>query len=94
MDFQTLFSKYKWQEIKNCSGRYKLLQKGISLEDLLGSSYVEKVFESEKARDLVVVEQIEGGGILSYKKADGSYLHTLNNIEGLNRKLADLGIKL
>jgi hypothetical protein len=36
----------------------------------------------------------EGGGLVSYRKPDGAYLHTLNTPDGLARKLAQLGIEL
>ncbi len=48
----------------------------------------------EGARDAVIVGQFEGGGIISCRKEDNTYLHTLNTEEGLERKLAQLGISL
>ncbi len=45
-----------------------------------------------KARDRVVVTRFEEWGLISYARADGSWLHTANTPEGLRRKLADLGI--
>jgi len=41
-----------------------------------------------------VVSDLGKGGLISYKRADGTYLHTLNTAEGLERKLASLGIEL
>jgi hypothetical protein len=40
----------------------------------------------------VLVVVCEGGGLISYRKPDGSYVHTLNTKEGLNRKLDQLGL--
>ena len=48
----------------------------------------------EGARDAVIVGRFEGGGIISCRKEDNTYLHTLNTEEGLERKLAQLGISL
>jgi hypothetical protein len=44
------------------------------------------------ARDPVIVARFEDGGLISYLRADGTYVHTLNTCEGLERKLAQLGI--
>jgi hypothetical protein len=44
------------------------------------------------ARDPVLVARFEDGGLISYRRADGTYVHTLNTREGLERKLAQLGI--
>ena len=41
----------------------------------------------------VVVIRFADGGLISYRKADGSYIHTLNTCDGLHRKLAQLGIE-
>jgi hypothetical protein len=43
-------------------------------------------------RDTVLVARFADGGLISYLRADGTYVHTLNTCEGLERKLAQLGI--
>jgi hypothetical protein len=43
------------------------------------------------ARDPVVVTPFEDGGLISYRKPDGLFLHTLNTREGFERKLVQLG---
>jgi len=48
----------------------------------------------EKARDTVLVAPLDRGGVISYQRADGSFVHTLNTPEGFARKLAQLGIIL
>ncbi|MDQ3746427.1 MAG: hypothetical protein M3444_18800 [Acidobacteriota bacterium] len=53
-----------------------------------------KEFRVEGARDPVVAGRFEGGGLISYRKGGGTYLHTLNTEEGFERKLAQLGIEL
>ena len=44
------------------------------------------------ARDPVIVTPLDDGGLISYRKADGLFLHTLNTREGFERKLRQLGI--
>jgi hypothetical protein len=44
------------------------------------------------ARDPVLVARFAEGGLISYRRADGTYVHTLNTRDGLERKLAQLGI--
>jgi hypothetical protein len=45
------------------------------------------------AKDPVIVTPLDDGGLISYRKADGLFLHTLNTREGLERKLRQLGIR-
>ncbi len=63
-----------------------------SVSRLLGERIPESPRISSNARDAVVVTPLEGGGLISYKREDGTYRHTLNTPEGFARKLADLGI--
>ena len=51
-------------------------------------------FQVKTAQDPVVVTVLEAGGLISYRKPDGGYLHTLNTEEGFRRKLEQLGIGL
>ncbi len=87
---------WDWKPMRNCPGRYVL--RGASAEwpteNLLGREVETSEFHTDVARDTVVVAALEGGGIISYKRADGSYLHTLNTPEGFRRKLLQLGINL
>ena len=45
---------------------------------------------SPMARDPVIVTPFEDGGLISYRKPDSLFLHTLNTREGFERKLAQL----
>ena len=45
------------------------------------------------AKDLVMVAPLTDGGLISYRKPDGVYIHTLNSREGFERKLQQLGIQ-
>ena len=45
------------------------------------------------ARDPVIVTAFDDGGLISYRKPEGVFVHTLNTREGLERKLRELGIR-
>jgi hypothetical protein len=45
------------------------------------------------AKDRVVVAVFDDGGLISYRRPDGTFLHTLNSPEGFERKLQQLGIR-
>ncbi len=99
LSFQELKANHTWKPIANCSGRYilKYAPRDLSFEDLLGKdkelSRIQE-FQTTKTKDTVFVVLFAGGGIISYKRSDGSFVHTLNDNSGLARKLADLGIDL
>lgn len=63
-----------------------------SPEELLGSDIDCSEHRSEQAPDIVIVARMEDGGLISYRKKDGGYVHTLNTPEGYARKLSHLGI--
>jgi hypothetical protein len=96
MRFAELKAKWNWKPIHNCSGRYILCDaEGIlSPEDLLGHEVQLSEFRVDKARDIVLVARLGDGGLISYKRLDGTYLHTLNTVAGFERKLLQLGIEL
>ena len=84
-----------WQPIPNCPGRYVLAGGPVAappdqIAVPIGDS-VEHVVAVTK--DPVIVTLFEDGGLISYRKQDGTYLHTLNTREGLERKLRQLGIR-
>lgn len=96
MTFEELMTNWRWTPIRNCPGRYRLSDapSDLSPEELLGPDIEMRTFQVPAARDIVVVSDLGKGGLISYKRADGTYLHTLNTAEGLERKLASLGIEL
>jgi len=96
MRFAELKSKRNWKPIRACPGRYVLLDgnKTLSPEDLLSHEVEVSEFHVDKAKDIVVVAKLKDGGLISYKKIDGTYLHTLNTSEGFERKLSQLEITL
>lgn len=95
MNFETLKNRWQWHPIRNCPGRFVLKsEENLSLEDLFCIEIKTQEFVSEKAKDRIVVVKFVDGGLISYKREDGSFLHTLNTEEGFERKLLQLGIEL
>ena len=96
MRFDELQAKWSWKPIHDCPGRYILYdaERIYSPQELLGDELQLSEFRVDKARDVVVVARLEDGGLISYKRVDGTYLHTLNTVAGFERKLRQLGIDL
>lgn len=94
--FEQIYRAGNWQSIRNCPGRYALRgeDRNLSIEAIAGREIQVSEHRSEQAADTVLVAPLTGGGIISYRRADGSYLHTLNNEEGFERKLKQLGIEV
>ena len=96
MTVQELLAEYKWKLIPNCPGRYVLVtpEPTIAPARLAQGDYAPVEFHVEAAKDAVLVLALEGGGLITYRRDDGSYYHTLNTDTGFQRKLAQLGIIL
>jgi hypothetical protein len=96
MTFDELIQCLPWVPIRNCPGRYRLTgaNPNLSVRDLLGPESRIDSFQVERAQDLVLVAPLDQGGVISYQRADGSFVHTLNMPDGFTRKLAQLGIVL
>jgi hypothetical protein len=95
MTYAELYERFAWRPIPHCPGRYVLPQpsaRELRLEDLTGGACERGVYEVSAARDAVVVTALDEGGLISYQRADGTLLHTLNTPEGFQRKLSQLGI--
>jgi hypothetical protein len=94
MTFSELLTARNWRPIHNCPGRYVLsgVSPSLPLEALIGQEAEVRELHVEAARDTVLVVRLLDGGLISYKRPDGSYLHTLNTAEGFARKLLQLGI--
>ncbi len=94
--FDELLLRWKWEPIRNCPGRFKLVGVNPDLppEVLLAPGARLLELHSKAAPDTVIVARVEGGGLISYRRPDGTHLHTLNNAEGFSRKLRQLGIVL
>lgn len=94
MDFDTLWNAFRWTEIPHCPGRFVTpdASGALPLQALIDAGVAMAEHRSTLARDVVLVAVFGGGGLISYRRADGSYRHTLNTSEGLRRKLAQLSI--
>ena len=66
----------------------------FSIVDLLGADASIQRANSSKAKDTVIIACLEDGGVISYSRLDGSWLHTLNTEEGFERKLRQLVFRL
>ena len=93
--FAALFNRLAWRPIPNCPGRYVLAAGPVATlpEDLVPGANAGSEHVSVVARDPVIVTPFEDGGLISYRKADGMFLHTLNTREGFERKLRQLAIR-
>lgn len=89
-----LLRRFSWLPIPGCPGRFTLSPRRpeLGIEELLGAPANVRRFEDTRARDAVIVVELEGGGVISYERADGTWLHTLNTPSGFRRKLRELGI--
>ena len=94
MTFAELFKSLDWRPIRHCPGRFSLrgAKSALRLEELTGSDCEARAYTSSKARDIVLVAALDEGGVISYKREDGTLVHTLNTAEGFDRKLRQLGI--
>jgi len=96
MTFDSVKKLGEWRPIRNCPGRFVLHgappTRGIT--DLLGEDVIVRRFHSPGARDVVVVARLSDGGVISYQRPSGTWLHTLNTKEGFRRKLEQLEVSL
>ena len=93
--FSALFSRLAWRQIPNCPGRYVLVAGPVATppEDIVPGANDGRDHVSVAAKDPVIVIPFEDGGLISYRKSKGMFLHTLNTREGLERKLRQLAIR-
>ena len=90
--FKEIRKRYDWRPIRGCPGRF-VLEGGpseITPEELTGKSLSADLTASSMGGDPVTVIAFEGGGVISYLKSDGRYIHTLCTKDGFRRKLRDL----
>jgi hypothetical protein len=93
--FSALFDRWAWRPIPNCPGRYVLAAGPVAMspEEIATGGSGGSEHETAAARDPVIVTPFDDGGLISYRKMGGTFLHTLNTREGLDRKLRQLGIR-
>lgn len=96
MNFHQLLESWAWKPIRHCPGRFILSGAKADLrpEEVVGEAVDVGVYRVDAAKDIVLVVRLDRGGLISYKKQDGSFIHTLNTPEGFERKLRQLGIDL
>ena len=94
--FADLKARWAWRPIPNCPGRFVFLEgpTKLSPEELVPSPLHVTEHIVLTAKDPVVVAVFVDGGLISYRKLNGTYVHTLNSPDGLERKLQQLGIEL
>ena|SRR5436190_6039636 len=93
--FATIFERMAWRPIPNCPGRYALAAGAVATppDDIVVGANGGSEHVCAAAKDPVIVTPFEDGGLISYRKAGGVFLHTLNTREGFERKLGQLGIR-
>ena len=95
MDFVTVYEMRAWMPIRSCPGQYGLAAGAVAeAPSALVPDAAQYEFAVPSARDVVVVVPLADGGLISYRRADGTYVHTLNTRDGFARKLNQLGITL
>ena len=92
--YAALLDGAEWRPLPGCPGRHVLQGCPVATppEDLLGGGVPVEEHRVAGATDPVLVARVPGGGLISYRNADGRFVHTLNDEGGLARKLAQLGI--
>jgi hypothetical protein len=91
--FEELLARFPWRPMHGCPGRY-LLPGGPSPsapKELFGDLGFREA-RSAQAPDLVFMAAVRGGGIISYAKGNGTFVHTLGDNAGFARKLLALGL--
>jgi hypothetical protein len=103
LTFDELRVRFVWRPLRGCPGRLVLpareedaarLAPGELASGGSAAASAGRSFRAPGAVDEVWIVELEGGGgLLSYRKPDGRFVHTLNTSEGLARKLAALGLE-
>jgi len=92
--FVALLARFPCRPMHGCPGRY-LLPGGPTTSapmDLFGDLGFREA-RSAQAPDLVFMAAVRGGGIISYAKENGTFVHTLGDEAGFARKLHALGLE-
>ena len=100
---QALWCYCEWKEIRNCPGRYTVRRRrDLShwpperlLAAALGAAAPQTGLwrHGSSTNDAIhAVRFAGGGGLLTYARSDGTFVHTLNTESGLLRKIAALRV--
>jgi len=92
--FIELLDAFGGEPIPNCPGRYVLRRVGDTdaPATLFSGDVRSTIHRATTAHDTVVVTWLDGWGLISYARVDGTWCHTANDADGFRRKLAELGI--
>ena len=95
MSFRSLIEANEWRPIRGCPGRFVLASGpsdrpphefcGVRAEQV-------STHHASGARDPVYVLAFAGGGLISYRRSDGTFVHTIGDDDGFTRKLKQLCI--
>ncbi|MCD9185116.1 MAG: hypothetical protein LUM44_01685 [Pyrinomonadaceae bacterium] len=91
--FEKALKTSDWKPIRNCPGRFQLIggRSVIPIEKLSESKNPAVEILTEIVPDKVLTIEFEdGGGLISYVKDDGKFIHTLSTKEGFARKINHL----
>jgi hypothetical protein len=92
--FEELLARFVWRPMRGCPGRYLLaLGPVASLPRQLFGDLGFREARSALAPDRVLMAAVRGGGIISYARADGTFVHTLGDSASFARKLQALGLQ-
>ena len=91
-----LMTSWPWRPIRGCPGRFVLAggPRRLTVEELAGEGARVHRIAVSGLSDGVAGACLEGGGLITYEREDGTVVHTLNTLEGMARKLHALGIAL
>ncbi|QDT29605.1 hypothetical protein [Gimesia panareensis] len=95
MKVADLLERFQWKKIPDTQGRFTLPQSQaqLSVEDLIGTDEVEiKQHPSAHPEEVIHIVELEDGGLISYQRQNGTFLHTLNSENMFKRKQWELGI--
>ncbi len=92
---EELMARWRCRPICNCPGRYVIADcpRHMPPGEVVGGRVPVLSYEVATARDRVFVAAFDQGGLISYQRGDGTFLHTLNEASGFRRKLRLLGIE-
>ena len=94
MSVAELLQSRTWEEMSGSPGRFRLAEPGAQpgVEELLGPGIARRELPSADSPDVIVLAEFDDGGLISYRRANGTWLHTLNTRTPFRRKLWELGI--
>jgi hypothetical protein len=93
--FEELLARFNWRPMRGCPGRYLLA--GGPVASPPGDLFGDLGFREERsaqAPDRMFVAVVRSGGIISYARGNGTFVHTLADGAGFARKLVALGLEV